>query len=132
MLDTSGLLAYLFEDEPLHTAATELFETEQCKVTHNYILAELVALAQARKYPREPVLGFLTDILRHPLVETVWIDHVVHEEAATLLRHRLDKSYSLCEAASFVIMRGRGISTALTTDRHFAQEGFVRLLEPKD
>ena len=47
-----------------------------------------------------------------------------------LLHKRLDKSYSLCDAVSFVLMRERRILEALTTDKHFVQEGFTRLLEP--
>jgi predicted nucleic acid-binding protein len=45
-----------------------------------------------------------------------------------LLRARPDKTYSLCDAVSFVLMRERGVAEALTTDRHFEQEGFRRLL----
>lgn len=45
-----------------------------------------------------------------------------------LLSDRQDKTYSLCDAVSFVLMRQRGMTGALTTDRHFEQEGFVRLL----
>jgi predicted nucleic acid-binding protein len=50
------------------------------------------------------------------------------QEAVRLLEARLDKSYSLCDAVSFVLMRQRGLHDALTTDRHFEQEGFRRLL----
>lgn len=46
------------------------------------------------------------------------------------LQGRLDKSYSLCDAVSFLLMREGAITEALTTDRHFDQEGFVRLLKP--
>jgi uncharacterized protein len=52
----------------------------------------------------------------------------LHQEAMDLLLARQDKTYSLCDAVSFVLMRRRGIGDALTTDRHFEQEGFVRLL----
>jgi uncharacterized protein len=45
-----------------------------------------------------------------------------------LLERRPDKSYSLCDAVSFILMRRRGITEALTTDRHFEQEGLRRLL----
>jgi predicted nucleic acid-binding protein len=34
------------------------------------------------------------------------------------------------DAVSFVLMRERQILEALTTDKHFVQEGFVRLLDP--
>jgi predicted nucleic acid-binding protein len=44
------------------------------------------------------------------------------------LLRRLDKDYSLCDAVSFIIMESEGITEAHTTDHHFEQEGFVRLL----
>jgi predicted nucleic acid-binding protein len=48
----------------------------------------------------------------------------------TLLRAQPDKNYSLCDAVSFLLMRTRGIQDALTTDHHFEQAGFRRLLMP--
>ena len=67
-------------------------------------------------------------LLKSPEIETVWIDRVVHNEAMALLRQRQDKTYSLCDAVSFVLMRQRAIIDALTTDHHFEQEGLRRLL----
>lgn len=61
-------------------------------------------------------------------IEVVWVDPDMHAAAVSLLRNRLDKSYSLCDAVSFILMRERGIADALTTDKHFEQEGFIRLL----
>ena len=46
-----------------------------------------------------------------------------------LLENRLDKSYSLCDAVSFILMGERQMTNALTTDKHFEQENFVRLLK---
>jgi predicted nucleic acid-binding protein len=43
---------------------------------------------------------------------------------------RQDKSWSLVDCSSFVVMQQRGIVEALTTDEHFEQAGFVRLLKP--
>jgi predicted nucleic acid-binding protein len=37
--------------------------------------------------------------------------------------------WSLVDCASFVVMRQQGIVEALTTDHHFEQAGFVRLLK---
>jgi predicted nucleic acid-binding protein len=45
-----------------------------------------------------------------------------------LLLARQDKTYSLCDAVSFVLMRQRHLTEALTTDHHFEQESFQRLL----
>ena len=97
-------------------------------VTHNYILAEFVALAQARHLPRKESLAFASDVLESPEIELVWVDQMLHNEAMSLLQSQLDKSYSLCDAVSVVLMRQRGLSDALTIDRHFSQAGFRRLM----
>jgi uncharacterized protein len=128
LLDTSGLLCYYSAAEPFHADALVLFEAATLRLTHSFILAELVALAQTRRMPRRPILMLLRDLLRNPRVEVVWVDAELHEAAMLLLEARLDKTYSLCDAVSFVLMRQRGIYEALTTDRHFEQEGFRRLL----
>jgi predicted nucleic acid-binding protein len=59
----------------------------------------------------------------------VWVNEILHREAMDLLLVRQDKTYSLCDAISFVLMRKKGIREALTTDKHFEQEGFTRLLQ---
>jgi len=69
-------------------------------------------------------------LLNSPDVETVWVDEPIHRAAIELLILRQDKTYSLCDAVSFILMRQRSVFEALTTDRHFEQEGFVRLLKP--
>ena len=58
------------------------------------------------------------------------LDEALHRTAFALVQARQDKTYSLCDAVSFVLMRERGIREALTTDKHFEQEGFQRLLTP--
>jgi len=130
LLDTSGLLAYHHQDEPKHAEAVALFRGARQALTHSYILAEFVALAHARRLPRLSALTFLTALREHRKVETVWVDETLHLKAEMLLSVRLDKTYSLCDAVSFVLMRERGITEALTTDHHFEQEGFQRLLLP--
>jgi predicted nucleic acid-binding protein len=97
-------------------------------LTHGYVLAEFVALAQARRLPRREVLEFVADLVANPDIETVWVDEALHHAAMALLQARPDKSYSLCDAISFVLMRERGLQEALTTDHHFEQEGFRKLL----
>jgi predicted nucleic acid-binding protein len=128
LLDTSGLLCYLHQDERQHQQAIQFFNQSNASLTHNYVLAELVALAQIRGFPRIPTLNFINDLLEHPDIEVIWVDESLHRKAVALLMARKDKAYSLCDAVSFVLMQQRDLTEALTTDRHFEQEGFQRLL----
>jgi uncharacterized protein len=130
LLDTSGLLCLHFSTEPLHTQACVAYRKATIRLTHNYVIAEYVALANARRFPRASVLDLIVDLLSNPDIKTVWVDESIHRAAVELLTLRQDKTYSLCDAVSFVLMRQRGVADALTTDRHFEQEGFVRLLKP--
>ena len=128
LLDTPGLLCLHNKPEPFHDHARTLYKQARILITHSYVLAEFVALATARRLPRLPALTYVADLLENLDIETVWIDEVLHREAMTLLLSRQDKAYSRCDAVSFILMRQRNLTKALTTDRHFEQEGFRKLL----
>lgn len=130
LLDTSGLFCFLHRNEPHHIKAVQfLNNTSSRRITHNYVLAELVALGLIRGFSREQLLLYVFDLLEEPNIEIIWIDSFLNREAMELLLARKDKTYSLCDSVSFVLMQRYGITEALTTDRHFEQEGFIRLLK---
>jgi predicted nucleic acid-binding protein len=124
LLDTSGLLCCLDASDFRHQDAVTFFEAASVRLTHNYVLVEFVALAAARRLPRNIALLFAETLLSNPDIELTWVDRPLHEAAMTLLREQPDKNYSLCDAVSFLLMRTRGIQDALTTDHHFEQAGF--------
>jgi len=128
LLDTSGLLCLHNRAEPFHDQARTLYRAVHVRLTHSYVLAEFVALANARRLLRVAALTFVVDLVENPDIETVWVDETLHREAMALLLARQDKTYSLCDAVSFVLMRQQRLTAALTTDHHFEQEGFQRLL----
>ena len=130
LLDTSGLLCLLHAGETQHRRALSLFDAASIRVTHTYILAEFIALAHVRGIPRQETLAFISDLQDSPEVTVIYIDQTVHRAALSLLHERLDKDWSLCDAVSFILMQQLGLPEALTTDRHFQQAGFVRLLTP--
>ena len=129
LLDTSGLLCLHHKPEPFHDQARMLYKQARSRLTHSCVLAEFVALATIRRLPRMPALTYINDLLENPDIETIWVDETLHREAMTLLLARQDKTYSLCDAVSFVLMSGNQIGEALTTDHNFEQAGFVRLLD---
>ena len=130
LLDTAGLLCCHHAAELQHAEAVRHFSSAIARLTHDYVLAEFVPLCESRGLDRVVALDFVFDLLDNPHVEVVWVDEVLHRSALNLLRSRLDKTYSLCDAVSFILMREYGLTEALTTDYHFEQEGFVRLLRP--
>ena len=128
LLDTSGLLCLLHKAEPFHKEAVAAYQSTHTRLIHNYVLAEFVTLTQSRRLPREAALAFAKELVSDVEIEVVWIDPTLHDEAMRSLQSQLDKAYSLCDVVSFLLMQQRNVLDALTTDRHFEQAGFRRLL----
>ncbi len=129
LLDTSGLMCLFDRRGFRHPDALGFYNAAPTRLTHNYVLVEFVALAQARHAPRVEALAFVADLFDDPEVEVVWVSEPVHQSALALLRERVDKAWSLCDAVSFLLMRQRGLTEALTTDHHFEQASFIKLLK---
>jgi predicted nucleic acid-binding protein len=134
--DTSGLGNLIDPTPPHHALAAEVYRTARQQyrrvVTTNYILTELVALLTSPlRIPRPLVIEFIDGLVASPFMEIVHIDPTLNEQAWHLLKSRPDKEWSLVDCASFVVMQQRGLTEALTTDHHFEQAGFVRLLKPR-
>jgi predicted nucleic acid-binding protein len=128
-VDTSGFFSAGDKAEKHHAEASRIYRQAWFRLTTNYVLDEFVALATARKLSREKILAFSEEILIDETVEIVWVNKELHTKAVELLKSRTDKLYSLCDAVSFVVMRERNITEALTTVHHFEQENFIRLLK---
>jgi predicted nucleic acid-binding protein len=121
LLDTSGLMCLFDRRDIRHANATRYYDSAPHRLSHNYVLAEFVGLAIARRAPRVKSLSFIDAIGRSDEVEVVWVDKELHDRALLLLNQRNDKAWSLCDAVSFVLMNDRGATEALTTDHNFEQ-----------
>jgi len=130
LLDTSGLLCLFHAAERQHEDAVTFFNAAPIKLTTSYVLAEFVALAHSRRLPRRPTLDFVAALQASTEITVVYVHEALHYAALELLQQRVDKNWSLCDAVSMVLQRQYGILETLTTDHHFEQAGFVRLLEP--
>lgn len=76
---------------------------------------------------RANAAGLVDQILADRTIQVVAQTPSLFRQAFTLYRDRPDKSWSLTDCASFIIMDKRGIE-ALTHDRHFEQQGYRALL----
>ncbi|MEO8433678.1 MAG: PIN domain-containing protein [Pyrinomonadaceae bacterium] len=129
LLDTSGLMCLFDQRDVRHSPATKYYDTATQRLAHNYVFAEFVALAIARRAPLPSALQFIDAIQHSDEIRVVWVDTDLHQRAMELLAERSDKRWTLCDAVSFVLMRGNEIGQALTTDHNFKQAGFARLLD---
>ena len=131
--DTSGWASFFVETELHHAETSTLMARWRQQnwrvITTNYVLSEFIPLMKIRfRVPREKALDYTKIIRAVAWIEIVHIDKALDAEAWRLLETRTDKEWSLVDAASFVVMKNRGITEALTTDHHFEQAGFTRLL----
>jgi uncharacterized protein len=133
-VDTGGFVALLVAEDRMHERAALLFETASHEhwtlVTTNMVLVETysVLLARARD-GRRSALAFIDAIEASP--DGITVERVRLEDEANaiaLLRAHTDKSYSLCDALSFVVMERLGIADALAFDRHFREYGRFTVL----
>jgi predicted nucleic acid-binding protein len=95
-------------------------------VTTRWVLAE-VANALADVAFRATVARFLERLESDPRVKIVPSSDELYRRGLALYTSRLDKTWSLTDCISFVVMADEGLRKALTGDRHFAQAGFVAL-----
>lgn len=133
-VDTSGWGNLIDPTQPYHGIASSIYRSERQKgskfVTTNYIIAELVALMiSPLRIPRPKAVSFIEGVKTSPFVEILNIHAKLDEDAWDLFRKHQDKAWSLVDCATFVVMKQRGITSALTSDHHFEQAGFVRLLK---
>ena len=132
-IDTSGWIEIFGKNEPLHNKAIEIFahalRTRRPIMTTNYIVNEFLGTDGKRcRLSRVDWLAAVDRISHSPDIEVVHIGEKSHGLAIALLHRRLDKQWSLVNATSFNIMNQHGIHEALTTDHHFEQAGFIKLL----
>jgi predicted nucleic acid-binding protein len=77
---------------------------------------------------RQAGLSIVDSLQQNKNVEIIPQTPQLFTEALVFYRQRKDKSYSLTDCASMLIMRQQNIRDVLTFDRHFQQEGFNALL----
>lgn len=133
-VDTSGWANLAYASEPYHHLATKIHgsavRNRQKLITTNYVISELVPLlTSVLKVSRPRIIELINGIKSSQNFDIIHIDEVGDAKAWELLENRNDKNWSLVDSSSFVVMEALDITDALTTDHHFEQAGFIRLLK---
>lgn len=128
--DTLYWLAIFIPGDEWAEAARAADIADATLATTEEVLSEfLTAISGHGDYARRLACRLVREILNDPGIEVVAQSHESFLAGLALYERRPDKQYSLVDCISMNVMRQRGIDEILTHDRHFSQEGFVRLLE---
>ncbi len=126
--DTYFFIALLFENDEAHAEAqAQIAHLTGRLYTSVWVLTE-VGDALATPGRRERFQPFLQFLRTNSLVTIVPAEQNLFDRGVLLYNQRSDKSWSLTDCISFVIMQDHGLRDALTGDRHFEQAGFKVLM----
>lgn len=133
-VDTSGWASIIHRQDTFHADADRLYREAYIGgwgiVTTDFVLAEVVPLLGAHfKLVRPMVIAAVGAILGDPHITVQRTDPETFDAAWHLLTQRQDKTWSLTDALSFIVMRRLGLQEALTNDHHFEQAGYTCLLK---
>jgi predicted nucleic acid-binding protein len=122
-VDTSGIVAAINSRDQYYPQAKEIFsrisDQRPVLIITNYIRLETHCLLN-NKVSQDTALRFLKD----PSWFIEWITPNDEQKAIQLLHRYYDKSFSLTDATSFIVMERLGLRSVITFDKHFTQYGF--------
>jgi predicted nucleic acid-binding protein len=130
-LDTSGLVAWINQDDRWHDGASRqwavLIAHRVPLVTTSLVLVE-IGDGLSRLHLRSLAAKVNRQLLSAPQVEVVHVTPELQAAGWKLFDERPDKEWGITDCISFSVMANRRISQAFTVDRHFEQAGFERLI----
>jgi uncharacterized protein len=130
-LDTSYAIGLASESDRHHARAlawADRLEADRTRlITTRAVLLEIGNALGKLRY-RAAAVQLLSALESDPGVTIVPVTDDLYTAAFDLFQRRQDKEWGLTDCASFVVMAERGLTEALTTDKHFEQAGFVALL----
>jgi len=128
-IDTMYVVALVNENDEHHERASELSEKYENSafVTTDGVLIE-IANVFARNY-KEQAVEIIEDFRSSDDIEIVHLNPALFYKAFEHYKTYLDKTWSLVDCISFEVMKEKGLTDALTGDKHFEQAGFNRLMK---
>src|SRR5271168_1594361 len=129
--DTSYWIAILNPRDPLRDKALALsrIHSHDQIVTTEIVLTEFLnSFSNRGPFLRGAAGEFAQALRENQNVIVIRQTSEQFERALRRYREMADKSWSLTDCASFLLMEAEGIRAALSSDHHFVQAGFEALL----
>lgn len=130
-VDTGYLIALFSPNDAHHAQALALqaqVQRERRKLLTSEAVVFEVGAAFSRVAYRAVGQAVMHTLINDSLIETTPVTPALRDKALALFAQHQDKDWSLCDCASFAVMRERGVTQALSADHHFDQAGFTALL----
>jgi predicted nucleic acid-binding protein len=130
--DTFFWIALANRRDPYHARATALRQSLQSErlVTSQEVLVEFLTFFSAGgPRARQAAAQTVHRLRTTPNVQVLPQSDTSFDAGLQLYEARSDKQYSMTDCISMQHMRRLGLTEVLTIDNHFAQEGFVRLID---
>ena len=128
-LDASFWIVYRDDEEAAHSLAVRIMNNllrhRTPFVTTLPVVCEIHAYFTRDLLQRESVLR---DFFTNPLITIEEILRQDQKAALEILQIHRDKTYSLCDALSFMVMRRTNLKRAVTFDNHFKQFGEFEII----
>ncbi|MDX2041798.1 MAG: PIN domain-containing protein [Acidobacteriota bacterium] len=96
-------------------------------ITSEFVILEL-ADGLSKPPFRSNAFGYIEGIRKSEDIEIIPLSRDLLNQAWNLYCQRPDKGWGLTDCTSFIVMEQEQISEAFTSDRHFEQAGFTKLL----
>jgi len=126
--DTSYYIALVNPHDIIHNKAVDFCRNYRGDIlTTEYVLIE-VGNFLSRPEDRPVYVDLMARLKTDPQTYIVPSSTHLFEQGFHLFSERLDKSWSIIDCISFVIMCEHSLTEALSSDRHFIQAGFKALL----
>ena len=129
--DAGYWIALLNPKDNLHERAKEVSRGLGAHhvITTEMVLTEVLnSLADKGAHIRDATIRLVARLRNAASATIVSQTSIQFREASDRYAARPDKTWSLTDCASFLVMEERGISDGLTHDHHFEQAGFNALL----
>jgi uncharacterized protein len=127
LLDSGFAIALVLKADQHHAKARSIWQriTSERRplVTTTFVLDEIVTFLNSRG-EHELAVDTGNQLMDSPAIEMIDVNLPLVQEAWRYFVNHCDKSYSLTDSISFVIMSKRNMVESLTFDRHFTQAGF--------
>lgn len=131
-VDTSALIAFGNKDDIFHQQA-DMIRQELVKSRRTFLTTSLIIVELCNAFSKNRFRSVSVEIIEGIHNSDKWtyvdVNKKLMKRGFELFKKMSDKEWGLVDCVSIIVARDFGIVDVFTTDRHFEQAGFQKLLK---